>query len=264
MPTVRNLLIVNSFCLLTAAFSWNASAAVDEKALAVLEKTSAYYQALENFQATYTLTIQYPSEDITQSSKLSLTARGQQYKWSYDQRETITDGETIWVYDKEIQEVTISDYATTDCAFNFAELYNLYQQGYEPHYLKERILKNKKKKSIRDVIRLIPKQEDSIFQHITIEIDRATAQIHGWEMVQTEETRYICTLCSFAANLPLPDNCFTFDPATYQGVEVIDLRQNEPETETELEHATHEAEVEETDEEKEGEGAEEVQTNETH
>lgn len=255
MPTVRNLLILPSFCLLVAAYSWNASAA-DEKALAVLEKTSAYYQELENFQATYTLTIQYPSEAITQSSQLSLTARGQQYKWSYDQKETITDGETMWVYDKEIQEVTISDYATTDCAFNFAELYNLYQQGYEPHYLKERILKNKRKKSIRDVIQLIPKQEDPIFQYITIEIDRATAQIHGWEMVQTEETRYICTLCNFAANLPLPDNCFTFDPAAYKGLEVIDLRQNEPEMETESDNATNEAEETEEDEE--------VPTNETH
>jgi outer membrane lipoprotein-sorting protein len=199
---------------------------VDEKALEILEKTSAYYQELENFRATYKLTVKYPEEDMIQSSKMTITARGQQYRLCYDQKETITDGETIWVYDKEMQEVTISDYATTDCSLNFAELYNLYQQGYESIYVRERVL-NKRKNIIQDVVRLIPSHEDSSFKSITFEIDRATAQIHGWEIVQNEETRYICTMCRFAVNIPLSDEYFTFDLSAHRSLEVIDLRESE-------------------------------------
>lgn len=203
-------------------------AAVDEKALEILDKTSAYYQGLENFSATYNLTIQYPGEDVVQYAKMSITARGPQYRLSYDQKETITDGETVWVYDKELQEVTISEYAKTDSDLNFAELYNLYQQGYRSVYIGERIV-HKTKNIVRDIVQLTPLHEDSSFTSITLEVDRATAQIHGWEVVQNEETRYICTVCSFAVNIPLSDAYFTFDVDAHGDLEVIDLRENEEE-----------------------------------
>lgn len=203
-------------------------AAVDEKALEILDKTSAYYQGLENFSATYNLTIQYPEEDVVQYAKISITARGPQYRLSYDQKETITDGETVWVYDKELQEVTISEYAKTDSDLNFAELYNLYQQGYRSVYIGERIV-HKTKNIVRDIVQLTPLHEDSSFASITLEVDRATAQIHGWEVVQNEETRYICTVCSFSVNIPLSDAYFTFDIDAHGDLEVIDLRENEEE-----------------------------------
>lgn len=250
-------------CLCAAATWWPVWAASDERALAVLERTSAYYQGLENFRAIYQVTVQHPEDDALRTVELVLTARGPQYRWSYDQKETITDGETVWVYDKEIQEVTISDYATTDCPLNFAELYNLYQKGYEPRYLKTRVTgtgSNKKsKKRVVDAIGLTPKEEDAIFQHITLEIDRATARIHGWEMVQTEETRYICTLRSFAENLPLKDDWFSFDPSKHQGLEIIDLRNSEPDVASE----NGSSELDEASEEEEEEATEPLQTDDT-
>ncbi|TDG93286.1 LolA family protein [Cardinium endosymbiont of Culicoides punctatus] len=201
-------------------------AQVDEKALEILEKTSAYYQGLENFRATYDLVIKYPEEDITQSSKLTIIVRGHQYRLSYDQKETITDGETIWVYDKEMKEVTISDYDKTNYSLNFADLYNLYQYGYLFFYVQEHVL-NKRKNIIRDVVQLIPSSEDSAFKSITLEIDRASFQIHKWEIVQNEEIKYVCTINSFAANIPLSDDYFKFDIHVCKDLEIIDLRENE-------------------------------------
>ncbi len=203
-------------------------AAVDEKALEVLDKTSAYYQGLENFRATYKLTIQYPEEDIIRHDTMRITARGQQYRLSYGQKETITDGETVWVYDKELKEVTISEYAKTDSDVNFAELYNLYQRGYSAVYIGERLI-NKKKAIIRDIVQLTPVDEDNSLKSITLEIDRNTSQIHGWEVVQNEETRYICKVSNFVVNLPLPDTYFTFDVAAHGELEIIDLRESEAE-----------------------------------
>ncbi|WP_339044686.1 outer membrane lipoprotein carrier protein LolA [Cardinium endosymbiont of Tipula unca] len=201
-------------------------AEVDEKSLEILEKTSAYYQGLENFRATYNLTIRYPEEDMVQSSKMAIVVRGHQYRLSYSQKETITDGETIWAYDKEMKEVTISDYDKTDYSMNFAELYNLYQYGYQFFYVQEHVV-SKIKNIIRDVIQLIPSSEDSNFKSITLEIDRTTSQIHRWEIVQNEETRYICTISSFATNIPLSDDYFKFDITGYKELEVIDLRESE-------------------------------------
>ncbi len=203
-------------------------AAVDEKALEILEKTSAYYQGLENFSAIYNLTIKYPEEDAVRHDKMRITARGQQYRLSYDQKETITDGETVWVYDKALKEVTISEYAKTDSDLNFAELYNIYQQGYLSVYLGERIV-HKTKNIIRDIVQLTPVQEESSFKSITLEVDRTTSQIHRWEVVQNEETRYICTVCKFSVNMPLSDAYFTFDIGAHGDLEVIDLREGEEE-----------------------------------
>ncbi|WP_419241893.1 LolA family protein [Cardinium endosymbiont of Nabis limbatus] len=203
---------------------------VDEKALEILDKTSAYYQALENFKATYVLTIKYPEEDTIQCDKIKMqiTARGQQYRLSYGQKETITDGETVWAYDKELKEVTISEYAKTDADLNLTELYNLYQQGYRFVYIGARVV-HKAKKIIRDIVQLTPLREDSSFKHITLEVDRATAQIHSWEVVQNEETRYICTINKFSVNIPLSDDYFTFDISAHGDLEVIDLRESEEE-----------------------------------
>lgn len=204
---------------------------VDEKAVKILERTSAYYQALENFRAVYSLTVHYPEleESIVQSSKMVITVRGQQYRLACFQQETITDGETIWVHDKEIKEVTISNYATTDNSLNFVDLPNIYQQGgYEPIYVREHIV-NRKKNKIEDVVQLIPAEDnsDSNFKSILLEIDRATAQICGWEIIQNEEVKYRCKLSSFAANIELSDDCFTFDINAHGLLEVIDLRENE-------------------------------------
>ena len=205
-----------------------AFATADEKALEILEQTSAYYQGLENFSAVYNLTIKYPEEDTIRCDKMKITARGQQYRLSYDQKETITDGETVWVYDKALKEVTISEYAKTDSDLNFAELYNLYQQGYRSVYIGKRVV-HKTKNIIRDIVQLTPLHEDSSFKSITLEIDRATSQIHRWEVVQNEETRYICTVCSFAVNIPLSDAYFTFDVGAHRDLDVIDLRESEEE-----------------------------------
>lgn len=201
-------------------------AAVDEKALEILSKTSAYYQSLENFSATYNLTIQYPEEETISHAKMCITARGPQYRLSYEQKETITDGETVWVYDKALKEVTISEYTKTDSDLNFAELYNLYQEGYLSVYVGERIV-HKAKNIMRDIVQLTPLHEDSSCKSITLEIDRTTTQIHRWEVVQNEETRYICTVCSFSVNIPLPDAYFTFDMGGHGDLEIIDLRENE-------------------------------------
>ncbi|UWW96661.1 MAG: outer membrane lipoprotein carrier protein LolA [Candidatus Cardinium sp.] len=213
---------------------------VDEKALEILDKTSAYYQGLEDFRAVYGVTIKYPEEDTVQCGKMEITARGQQYRLSYgkkktitdrktvDKKETITDGKTVWVYDEDLNEVTISEYAKTDSDLNFAELYNLYQQGYQSVYIGERIV-HKTKNIIRDIVQLTPLDEGSSFKSITLEVDRATAQIHRWEVVQNEETRYICTVCRFSVNIPLSDDYFTFDMGAHPGVEVIDLRESEEE-----------------------------------
>ncbi|MGI2257209.1 LolA family protein [Candidatus Cardinium hertigii] len=203
-------------------------AAVDEKAVEILDKTSAYYQSLENFSATYNLTIQYPEEDTIRHAKMCITARGPQYRLSYDQKETITDGETVWVYDKALKEVTISEYAKTDSDLNFAELYNIYQEGYLSVYIGERIV-HKAKNIMRDIVQLTPLHEDSSCKSITLEIDRTTTQIHRWEVVQNEETRYICTVCSFSVNIPLSDTYFTFDMDAHGDLEIIDLRENEEE-----------------------------------
>ncbi|AXI24528.1 Outer membrane lipoprotein carrier protein LolA [Cardinium endosymbiont of Sogatella furcifera] len=203
-----------------------------EKALEILERTSAYYQELENFSATYRVTIKYPEEDMVRYDKMHITARGQQYRLSYDQKETITDGETVWVYHQALKEVTISEYDKTGSDLNFAELYNLYQQGYRSVYIGERIV-HKAKNIIRDIVELTPDHEDSSFKSITLEVDRATAQIHSWEVVQNEETRYICTVCKFAVNIPLSDAYFTFDVEAHGDLEVIDLRESEEEMEDE-------------------------------
>lgn len=216
----RSFLMIGLTFLTTIAF-----AEVNKKALEVLEKTSAYYQELENFSAIYNLQVIYSEEDMEQSSKMTITARGQQYRLSYDQKETITDGETVWVYDKEMQEVTISAYAATDSFMNFSELYNLYQQGYTSVYLGERIIKKEKNK-IRDIVQLTSASEDNNFASVIFEIDRATSQIHKCEIVQDEGVKYICVMRNFLVNIPLPDDYFTFDVSRYKDLEVIDLRES--------------------------------------
>ncbi|AWN81413.1 LolA family protein [Candidatus Cardinium hertigii] len=218
------LLFLQLICVGKVAFA--AAEAMDEKALAVLEQTVAYYQTLENFRAVYRLSIRYPEEDKLYRSTMVITVRGEQSRCCYNHKETITDGETIWVYDKDLKEVTISSYEKTDYALNFLELCRRYQQDYILAYKGEQIVSLAKKARIQDLVQLIPIANND-WQHITLAIDRATAQIHGWEIVQNDETSYICTLDNFSINLPLADDYFTFDPMAHGDIEIIDLREDE-------------------------------------
>lgn len=204
--------------------------ATDEKAIEVLEKTCAYYQELTSFKAVYdcTLTIHYPEseEPCVQSSKMELAVSGEQYRLALDGQETITDGTTMWIYDKTMKEVTISNYSKQNFSFHFSNLHNLYQQGCYPTYIQTKVI-SKKKQKVQDVIQLVPTEDHQEFQSIQLIIDRASAQIHGFDIVQNEELSYRFRMKSLAVNITLPDDYFTFDLNAHDLLEVVDLREDE-------------------------------------
>ena len=92
-------------CLTTGLF---AQASADPQAKALLDKMKVRYQSYETLGADFTLLLDIPGEDLV-TQKGVLKQQGEKFRLDLDQQTIISNGETIWLYLKNNQEVQIND-----------------------------------------------------------------------------------------------------------------------------------------------------------
>lgn len=193
-----------------------------KKELIVLDKTRTFYQSLNSFTATYNYTVKQREGYTSPSYESVVTVCGEQYRYTKLGEKVYCDGEILWRFLTDLNEVTISDYTATEGDISPARMHVLYQEGFQPVGIEEK----KIEEQIYDVIILEPIDEDSTICKITLAINQSTYQIDRFEIIDQEETSYMATLQkeSFKPNIILPENYFTFNPSKYPDLEVIDLR----------------------------------------
>ena len=98
------------FALLAIAISSSAFAQriADPQAKALLDKMKVRYESYETLGADFTLLLDIPGEDlITQKGKLK--QQGDKFRLDLEEQAIISNGETVWLYLKNNQEVQIND-----------------------------------------------------------------------------------------------------------------------------------------------------------
>lgn len=206
--------------LLLAAFAVPAVAQKDVKSEEILKSVSEKYKSYKSLFASFKIVIENLKDKTKQNQKGSILVKDNKYKLEITGQEIYCDGKTSWSYLKESNEVQINNNETKTDAITPANIFTLYENGFESKYVGEQ---NQKGKTMQQ-IELIPKDKKKPFFKVEVWINKAEKYVASAKIFNNNGTRLNYSIEKFTPNAPANDVAFVFDTKKYPGVEVVDLR----------------------------------------
>jgi outer membrane lipoprotein carrier protein len=200
-----------------------AYAQVDEKAKEILDKMSDKYQNLPAYKTNFVYRLTNEVENVDEQFAGEIMVKGEKYVLLMSDQEIFNDGETIWTFLQEANEVNVDYYMPDEGDLSPNNIYAAYKKGYRYRWLETKKVGSR----TLDVIELQPedpKDPDKIFFRIVLNIDQADNTIHSWDMYDRAGNVFSYTISGFNPQFTAEDSFFVFDESKYPGVEVVDLR----------------------------------------
>lgn len=201
-------------------FSNLLAAQKDPQARAILDAMSQTYQKIPSFSADIAYSMVNETEDINESYVGKISVKGDMYRLLMEEQEVINDGETVWTYLPDANEVNIDYHDAEAGDITPSTIYDIYQEGYKYLLINQVTIDGKQ----YNVIDLVPNDKDAQYFKIRLQIARSSNLLRQFTMFDKEGSEYSYLISEFDGSVNLPDSYFKFDPAQYKGVEIIDLR----------------------------------------
>tara|TARA_R110000868_G_scaffold240644_3_gene495147 strand:+ start:63 stop:740 length:678 start_codon:yes stop_codon:yes gene_type:complete len=219
-PMKNNFIITLS---LLVAFSVNLSAQ-DQKAKAILTKLSDQTKTANTISAEFTSTLENKSENIDESRKGKILAKGESYRIYLDDMEILTDGKTVWTIIPDAEEVQINTVPEEGEMADFSnptKIATMWEKGFKYSYVKEEVIDGTK----THLIHLFPlKPAEKDFHTIKLYVNQASSNLQRIIIKGKTGTDVIYDITSFKLNEAIPESTFLFKNATYSSYDLIDLR----------------------------------------
>lgn len=211
------------FITLFALFGFGSFAQQDQKAKSILEKVTKTTQSFQTIQAGFDYIMDNKGEGIHEENKGQIVIKGEKYQLKLPQLglEVYSDGNDVWSYTKDANEVSIT--STEDESsemMNPSRLFTIYEKGFNYKFVKETTAEGKPVY----VIDLFPQTRETEYSKIILQIDKQQMLIKSAEMIGKEGNNYMVRVNQLKTNVPADDRLFIFDAAKHPGVEEVDLR----------------------------------------
>ena len=199
-------------------FGFSANAQKDPKARQILDAMSAKYKKTPSFKADFKYIMENPEEDINEGFEGQIFVKGDKYKLLMTEQEIRFDGENVWSYSQELDEVQVSPNDPEEEEISISNIFDIYKTGYKYLYLESR------DGGKTDVIDLVPEDLDLSYFKIRMSIDASTKALKSFKVFDKSGSRYLYEVVTFSPENSLQDSNFTFSPAELKGKELIDFR----------------------------------------
>ena len=193
----------------------------DPEAKKILDAVSKKFKTYTAPQASFTYKVENAQGKALSSKKGTVTMKGSKYKVSMDGMVIISDGKTIWNYDKASNEVTVN---TVDASGNAMTPQKLLTNFYDKDFLYKYNGEKKEGKKVLQEIELTPTDKSKPFHKVYLLVDKSTNTISSARFLEKSGGRYVYSITSMKPSVTVSDKDFSFDKAKYPGVEVVDLR----------------------------------------
>lgn len=212
---------------LSLAFSIHAQVSIkDPEAKKVLDKASEKFQTFKSFKADFEFLMESTATGMSEEYTGEVTVKGDKYFIKTgDGKETYNNGESVWTYYVEDNEVTVFEYDAEDDNMSVDKMLNIYKSGYKYQLMAEETING----VVYNVVDLEPdlspeeRKSNQVFK-IRILFNKKTNIIHSWKIFERNGNRYTVTIKSMQPNIAVDDSIFTFDKSKHKGVVVEDLR----------------------------------------
>ncbi len=175
------------------------------------------------FQASFIYTSRETGnnkQEVQAPTSGQIWVKGVKYHLIWDEQEIVCNGQWVWSYLPQTNEVQICDYDPTQEALDPAKLLTMYRVGFVPVALENQV---KEGRPVY-IIELKSQDPDNWISRIKLTIEQKSKQIKWIEALDNNQYWHSFQITQFEAQKDLPDSCFEFDIKQHPQIEVVDLR----------------------------------------
>jgi outer membrane lipoprotein carrier protein len=202
--------------LLSGSFSLVMAQNENEAALALLDSISH-----RNFKATFAYATRSSQLELLESfAGGEIAVQGNKYRLTLPGQEVIGNGQTVWTYLKEANEVQITDHDPEQEAVTPWAIFANYRRDYtlccfDTHQANGHVY---------DSVELLAKDAGNYLSRVRITVERATKHIECVQVTDSNQTLHSFFITYFEYDLKFDKAFFSFNIKAHKGVEVIDMR----------------------------------------
>jgi outer membrane lipoprotein carrier protein len=214
--TMKKFIITQTLFVFFATIAF--SQVIDKQAEAILDGVSKKMQSFNTIHIEFTYIMEHPDENIKESKKGSIYVEGDKYRLYIADQLVISDGQTVWTYFKDGNEVQINEVDPND-ENTPMKMLTTYDKNYRPKLIRE---VPKAGKTIQ-ILDLTPNKTQSFFK-IRLEVDKATQLLVSSTIYDKNGSTFSYVVDNMRENPRIHPSRFTFNRADYPGVIVTDMR----------------------------------------
>lgn len=210
--------IILSLLALTFTLTLPLPAQKDPEAVKVLTDFSRKASSAPSVKIGFTLVTDDIQEGTTETISGSAVISGDKYVLDMPDNKVWSDGKTVWSYLPDVNEVTITEPDPEDKSFASKPslLFSLYKEGYKIRLLEQ---------TAREwVIDLYPEDINVSTIHIRLKIGKSDLDLKSAEYRTKDGITVTLKTDKYDLSFRPGSGYFTFDPAGYKGVDIIDMR----------------------------------------
>jgi outer membrane lipoprotein-sorting protein len=217
---MKKLLLVVSVIMVCFLSAYTQSEeAQNEKSKALLEKVSDSYQKNKTTKFTFELTIS--SEDINETQNGFALLENDKFYYKTNEREVISDGESIWTYLNEDNECYIDLLEDLENTINPNEIFTIWKNGYKFQYINEKTINSE----IIHEIKMFPENPSKSKYHtLLMEINETHSSIQQAIIKSKDGVTIKFKILKLTSNPVLEKGLFIWDSNKHPNVDEIDNR----------------------------------------
>jgi outer membrane lipoprotein-sorting protein len=164
-------------------------------------------------------------EKQTTTYKGSLIIDETRFRLSLDESLVVSDGVTVWNYLVSANEVYISDAEESTEMDEFfisnpADLFTFYREGFKYRLTGEIEYAGRTYSEID----IFPEDLDKNYHTVKLLVDKKDLRIYSAQAYGKQGANHTVILTGYNTGVKTDSKTFSFDPAAYPGVEVVDTR----------------------------------------
>ena len=209
-----------SFLVIVLAFlSLHSFSQAKKDADDILKEVTQKTRSYDAIKISFTYNMDNPQARIHESEKGSLLVSGDKYRLNIAGQLIISDGETMWTYIQEVNEVQINTVEEDQELLTPSKLLTSYSENYKSRLVGEEVLNGR----AFHVIELKP-IENKNYTLVTLLVDKELQQFKRIAVQDTNNNTFTYIINDFTPNPTVSESDFTFTEKEFPGAEIIDMR----------------------------------------
>ncbi len=191
----------------------------EEKGEELIDKASQKIQSYESLVIHFSYITENTSHDQQDAASGVIYLKGDKYNIAIDDHEYISDGNTVWVYMKDVREIHINDAENIEQSMNPVHMLNDFREHYRAKLIRQETVLGK----IVNLVDVIPTKPHAFFKYrvAILDSDHMLSYIKAYDR---HSGTYKIQLDKIEKNADFPDEKFQFDESQYTDMDIIDLR----------------------------------------
>ena len=212
-------MLITLLALITFGLTAQEEEKGDRKSNEILDRLTAKTEAYKTIRVEFAYKMENQEAGIDERTDGTLTVKGDKYRLNIAGQTVICDGETVWTYIEDAEEVQINTVGESEESITPNKLLSSYNEDYRSKFIREDFMYG----TTVNIIDLTPVEGKSYYK-VRLVIDKEKDQLHEISIFDKNGSTYSYIINSFTPNTEVPDSKFSFDKSEFPGVDVIDMR----------------------------------------